>query len=160
VLEDGEVPLPVLPGVKSCSALAHVLAARAAVRRSATEAIRVFGGHVTEAVSANLIWLEAGRLRTPAADLPLYPGIVRERAIEAAAALGLSLEEGRWSPVDLRRAEAAALTGSVRGVEQIATLAGIELAAPPELRALADEVARARLTDAPPVPPGGEEDAI
>jgi len=159
VLEDGEVPVPALPGVKSCSALAHVLAARAAFRRSATEAIRVFGGHVTEAVSANLIWLEAGRLRTPAADLPLYPGIVRGRAIEAGAALGLSVEEGRWSPADLRRAEAAALMGSVRGVERIETLAGVELAAPPELRALADEVARARRADAPPVPPGAQEGA-
>ncbi len=159
VLDDGEVPPPVLPGVKSCSALPHVLAARAAARRSVPEAVRVLGGHVTEAVSANLFWLEAGRLRTPAADLPLYPGIVRGRAIEAAAELGLSLEEGRWSPRDLRRAEAAVLTGSIRGVERIEALAGVGLADPPELRALADEVARARRADAPPVPPGGEEDS-
>ena len=120
----------------------------------------MFGGHVTEAVSANLIWLEAGRLHTPAADLPLYPGVVRGRAIEAAAALGLCLEEGRWSPADLRRAEAAALTGSVRGVERIETLAGIELAVCPELRTLAEEVARARRADAPPVPTGVEGDAL
>jgi branched-subunit amino acid aminotransferase/4-amino-4-deoxychorismate lyase len=159
VLDDGEVPPPALPGVKSCSALAHVLAARAAARRTAPEAVRVFGGHVAEAVSANLFWIEAGRLRTPATDLPLYPGIVRARTIEAAGTLGLSIEEGRWSPADLGRADGAALTGSVRGVERIETLAGIELAGAPELQAVADEVARARRADATPVPPGEGEDA-
>lgn len=152
ILDDGEVPPPVLPAVKSCSALPHVLAARAAARRSAPDAVRVFGGHVTEAVSANLFWLDDGRLRTPAADLPLYPGIVRRRAIEAASALGLRLEEGRWGPEVLRRAGAAVLTGSVRGVEPVVALAGRDLAVAPEFRALADEVERARRADAPAVP--------
>jgi branched-subunit amino acid aminotransferase/4-amino-4-deoxychorismate lyase len=152
VLDDDEVPPPVLPRVKSCSALPHVLAARAAARRSAPEAIRVIGGHLTEAVSANLFWLEGGRLRTPEPGLPLYPGIVRERAIEAAAVLGIPLEEGRWGPSALRRAEAAVLTSSVRGMERVEELGGLPLGDPPGIRALASETARARGEEAPVLP--------
>lgn len=157
LLDDDEVPPAALPAIKSCSALPHVLAARAAGRRGVPEAIRVLGGLVTEAVSANLVWLEGGRLRTPEPGLPLYPGVVRERAIEAAAGLGLQLDEGRWAPDDLRRARAAVLTGSVRGVEPIAELAGAALQNAPELRALAAETERARAADAPSLAPGGPE---
>ncbi len=148
VLEDGAVPVPSLPALKSCSAVAHVLAGRAAARRGVPEIVRQHRGWITEGVAANLFWIRDGVVRTPSPDLPLYPGVVRERTIEVARSLGLAIEEGRWRPEELAAADGLAFTGSVRGVEPVVALDGRPLSTPPVLRELAAAVAAARAADA------------
>ena len=127
VLADGEVPPPAYPGVKSCSALAHVRCAAAAVRRGADEAVRVHGGALLEASAANLFWVAGDELRTPAASLPLYPGITRELVLEAARGLGWPVREAAFAPRELEAIDGAFLTNAVRGVEPIERLDGRSL---------------------------------
>lgn len=138
------LPPPALPGVKSCSALPAVLAAEAARRLGVHEVVRVDAGRLTEASSANLFWLRGGVLYTPAAELPLYAGVTRERTLEAAQEQGMQVREDRFPPSALADAEAVFLTNAVRGVEPVRRLDGRSLAWPAEARSLARGVATAR----------------
>jgi len=145
VLEAHEAPLPTLPHLKTCSALAAVVCEREARTLGADAGIRTLDGILLEAGSANLFWLRDARLFTPAADLPLYPGSVRERVIECALDAGLPVEEGVWGSDELRDAEVLLLTNGARGVELAGSIDGHALPEPPGLAlALADAVAARR----------------
>ena len=98
-----------------------------------------------EAASANVFWLRDTVLYTPASDLPLYAGSVRERTIECALDAGLPVEEGAWDAAELRDVDALLLTNAARGVEIAASVDGRPLPEPPELAlALAEAVAARR----------------
>lgn len=144
VLADGAVPAPALPAVKTCSALAHVLCAAEAARRGCEEALRVDGGRVLEAASANAFWHVRDELFTPAASLPLYPGCTRDRTIETARSAGWTVHEGAFSPSELDTVDAAFLTNAARGVEPVRELNGRPLEWPPALDELRTAVASAR----------------
>jgi len=145
VLDERDAPLPALPRLKSCSALAQVLCERAARAAGADTGIRTRDGLLLETGSANLFWLTDAGLHTPAADLPLYAGSVRERVIGCALDAGLPVEEGDYEPGTLDGAEALLLTNAARGVEIAASLDGRALPDPPEIAlALADAVAARR----------------
>lgn len=147
VLPDGEVPVPALPRVKSCSALAHVLCARAAADRGADEAVRVHRGRLVEAAAANLFWFEGGRLRTPAESLPVYPGVTRGVVLRAARRVGLSAEEGEFPPGALAAADGVFLSNAVRGIERVHRLDGRDSGWPEPLAALAEAVRDIRLAE-------------
>jgi len=136
VLDPGEVPVPALPRVKSCSSLAHVLCSAAATRRGCAEAVRTSAGHPLEAAASNLFWEADGELFTPSATLPLYPGVTREVALRVARSCGWTVHEGEFDASALARARAAFLTNAVRGMEPVAELEGRRLAWTPELESL------------------------
>jgi branched-subunit amino acid aminotransferase/4-amino-4-deoxychorismate lyase len=151
LLADGAVPLPSIPQVKSCSALPHVLAARQAGRLGVDEAIRVHGGCVVEGISSNLFFERGGRLYTPEPGLPLYPGILRQRVLEAAEEAGMEAIEGRWSADDLRECDGAFLTNSVRGLEVVARLEDRDMAATPLIERVSGAVRGLRDSEAIPI---------
>ncbi|MGW8282491.1 MAG: aminotransferase class IV [Gemmatimonadota bacterium] len=144
VLDRHVLPRPAIPHVKSCSAVAHVIAASAASSLGVEEAIRVYDGWVAEGVSANLFFELDDRLLTPEVSLPLYPGIVRQRVIEQAGILGIEVIEGRWTADELRACDGAFLTGSVRGVEHILALDDRPLAPTPLVESVARATSEAR----------------
>lgn len=145
VLDERDAPLPALPRLKTCSALAQVLCERAARTAGADTGIRTHGGLMLETGSANLFWLTDAGLHTPAADLSLYAGSVRERVIECALGAGLPVEEGDYSPDALNGVEGLLLTNAARGVEIASALEGRRLPDPPDVAlALADAVAARR----------------
>lgn len=147
-LREDEAPIPALPRWKTCSALAQVLCERAARARGADTGIRTLDGVALETGSANLFWLSDGTLYTPAAELPLYAGSVRERVIEAAVDAGLPVEEGEFRAGDLDRADAVVLTNGARGLEFAASLDGRGLPEPPAvLHLLGDAVLARRALD-------------
>ena len=152
ILEPGDAPVPALPAVKSCSAVAHVLCARAAAGRGVVEAVRTVGKNVLEASAANLFWIHDGVLCTPSASLPLYPGITRSVVLDVARDAGWEIREGEFDRAALARADSAFLTNAVRGVEPVAVLEGSPLEWPPELEALRESVHAARIEDGLPVP--------
>lgn len=151
VLEAGEAPVPALPGVKSCSALAHVMCARAARERGCAEAVRTAQGHVLEASASNVFWANGGELFTPSASLPLYPGITRSVVLETAQRSGWTVREGEFAPSDLRSCDGAFLTNAARGVEPIHSLGGADLAWPPALEELRRSVETARMEAGLPI---------
>jgi branched-chain amino acid aminotransferase len=152
ILEPDEAPVPALPSVKSCSAVAHVLCARAASRRGVEEAVRVAGEHVLEASASNLFWVHDGVLCTPAESLPVYPGITRSVVLEVAREGGWEIQEAEFDRAELRRADSAFLTNAVRGVEPVAVLEGSPLEWPPALEALRESVQAVRIEGGLPVP--------
>ena len=153
VLEPGEAPRPALPAVKSCSALAHVMCARAASRRGVAEALRTADGHLLEASASNLFWETDGVLVTPSDTLPLYPGVTRSVVAEVARRTGWTVREGEFGPAALRQAQGAFLTNAARGIEPITELDGVGLEWSPELESLRSAVATARLEAGVPVAP-------
>ncbi|MFW6039551.1 MAG: aminotransferase class IV [Gemmatimonadota bacterium] len=143
-LPEAESPLPALPRWKTCSALAQVQCERAARARGADTGVRTRDGLALETGSANLFWLADGRLFTPAAELPLYAGSVRERVIECASDAGLSVDEGEFGAGELDRADAVVLTNGARGLEFAASLDGRGLPEPSEVLHLLAEAVLAR----------------
>ena len=71
-------------------------------------------GQVLEAARANLWVLEGDRLRTPAADGRILPGVTRARLSALAPSLALQPHEGPLTPADLDDASAVFLTSSLR----------------------------------------------
>jgi len=152
VLDNGAVPRPSIAHIKTCSALSHVIAARQAARLGVHEVVRVYDGWLAEGISANLFFEFDGRLFTPEPGLPLYPGIVRQRVIEQAAALGIDVAEGRWTADELHACDGAFLTGSIRGVESVLRLDDRSLDSTSLIDAVSRATDEARWADAAPVP--------
>jgi branched-subunit amino acid aminotransferase/4-amino-4-deoxychorismate lyase len=153
VLEPDEAPVPSLPAVKSCSALAHVMCARAAARRGVAEAVRTSGGHLLEASASNLFWVADGVLCTPSASLPLYPGVTRAVVMAAAKQSGWTVRDGEFGRAALDGVGGAFLTNAVRGIEPVAEIDGVGLAWPPKLEELRTLVATIRHGAGLPVTP-------
>mgnify|MGYP001825661549 CR=1 FL=1 len=154
MLSAEEAPIPSLPAVKTCGALAHVLCAAAAERRGVHEAVRTAAGLLLEASASNLFWEADGELYTPSDSLPLYPGVTRSVVIREARRAGWIVHEGEFDPRVLESAGGAFLTNAVRGLEPIAELDGTPLDWPATLEALRATVEEARIEGGLPVADG------
>lgn len=91
-------------------------------------------GTALEASRGSVFAAGDGWLATPPTDGRILPGIARRRVIEVARAEGIEAREERLTVDDLRRGEVF-LAGSVRGVEPVRSLDGVELGAPGEVSA-------------------------
>jgi para-aminobenzoate synthetase / 4-amino-4-deoxychorismate lyase len=81
-------------------------------------------GTVLEAERANVFALRGDVLLTPPDDGSILPGIARARAIAAARELGIEVQELPIALDELCRADEIFLTGSIRGIEPVASVAG------------------------------------
>jgi branched-chain amino acid aminotransferase len=118
------------PTVKSGNYLVSVLAVAEARRRGAYEAILCDQvGRITEGGSSNFFVVRGGRLTTPPVSVGLLEGITRMKVIELCRGAGLSVDEQPLWPVDLKNADEALLTSSVRGVMPIVRVDGVPLGA-------------------------------
>jgi len=95
-------------------------------------------GAVLEASRANVFAVRGDALHTPPADGRILPGIARAAAIEVARERGIEVTEGRLTLADLRLADEAFLTGSVRGVEPVDSVDGVAL--PPVAAELSERI--------------------
>jgi branched-chain amino acid aminotransferase len=113
------------PAVKSGNYLNNILALAEAKRSGAHEAIMCNAeGHVVEGSTSNVFVVQGGRVRTPVLEDGLLDGITRGRVIELCAAAGFPCEETHLLPGDLRAADEAFLTSSIRGVLPITLVDG------------------------------------
>ncbi|MBL4632873.1 MAG: aminotransferase class IV [Kofleriaceae bacterium] len=120
------------PSVKSGNYLNNIMALAEARKSGDYEAIMCDrDGWVAEGSSSNLFIWQAGRLRTPSLSVGLLAGITRRRVLELATSRGLEVEEGRMRPQEIRDADEAFLTSSIRGILPISYVDG-EVIAPPE----------------------------
>ena len=109
--------------LKTLAYLDNVLAREEARARGADEAVMLNNrGEVACASAANLFWAREGRLFTPALGCGVLAGVVRGRAIAAAAGLGLEVVETAADPGALAGAEAVFLTNSLIGLRPVAAL--------------------------------------
>lgn len=91
-------------------------------------------GTALEASRGSVFAAGEGWLATPPTDGRILPSIARRQAIEVARSEGIEAREERLTVDDLRRGEVF-LAGSVRGVEPVRSLDGVELGPPGEISA-------------------------
>jgi para-aminobenzoate synthetase / 4-amino-4-deoxychorismate lyase len=91
-------------------------------------------GTALEASRGSVFAAREGRLATPPTDGRILPSIARRQAIEVARAEGIEAREEPLTVDDLRRGEVF-LAGSVRGVEPVSSLDGVEIGPPGEISA-------------------------
>ena len=105
------------PAIKSSNLLNNFLAWREAHRTGAAEAIMVNAeGHLTEGSSCNVFLVRGGHLATPPLESGILPGITRDVALTLARGAGVSAAETPVSPDDLRGADEAFLTSTLKGI--------------------------------------------
>ena len=93
-----------------------ILASQEAKGRGYDEALLTdMNGYVAEGPGANIFFEMDGRLYTPATG-NILPGITRATVFELCAELGIEVEEGSFTPHDLRRADAAFFCGTAAEV--------------------------------------------
>jgi para-aminobenzoate synthetase / 4-amino-4-deoxychorismate lyase len=92
-------------------------------------------GAVLEAARGSVFSVGEGRLTTPPTDGRILPSIARAQALKVARAEGIAARESRLTLDDLCRG-GLFLAGSVRGIEPVRTLDGVELPPPGEISSL------------------------
>ncbi len=111
---------PSLAGLKHLNRLEQVMARREWDDPAIAEGIMSdCGGSVIEGVSSNLFLMRSGRLLTPALDRCGVAGVMRACVIEAAAGLGIHLEETAISKKDLFAADGVFLTNALWGIRRV-----------------------------------------
>ena len=89
-------------------------------------------GWVAEGTVWNVFWWVGDRLRTPAEDVGILPGIGRARVLE----LGATGEQGRY-PRRALEGQSVFLSNAVRGIVPLASLDGVSVPADPRTAELA-----------------------
>lgn len=99
---------------KTVNYLNLLLAKREAVLRGADEALLLDEqGHVAEAATSNIFWIKEGIIYTPSLDLPILPGVTRQKVLDMSKDLGISAREGAYDPEALTGSSEAFLTNSL-----------------------------------------------
>jgi 4-amino-4-deoxychorismate lyase len=114
-----------LGGVKSTSYAVNMAAEAEARRRGADDAIFVDKtGIVLEGPVTNVWWRVGETLFTPSTELGVLPGVTRGVLLELAPAAGYRVEEGAYPLDDLRTADEAFTSSSVRELLPIVVVDG------------------------------------
>ena len=114
-----------LPGVKSTSYAVNMAAEAEAKRRGADDAVFLAdGGIVLEAPISNIWWRAGDMLFTPSVDAGVLAGVTRATILELAPAAGYRVSEGVFSVEELRAADEAFTSSSIREVIPVVELDG------------------------------------
>jgi 4-amino-4-deoxychorismate lyase len=118
-----------LGGVKSTSYAVNMAAEAEARARGADDAVFVRDdGVVLEGPVTNVWWRRGSTLFTPSLDLGVLAGVTRDALLELAPAQGYEVREGRFPLADLRDADEAFTSSSVRELMPIVALDGKPIA--------------------------------
>jgi len=113
------------PSVKSGNYLNNILALAEARRSGAYEAVMCDrDGFVAEGSTSNLFAVIRGAVCTPPVETGILDGITRAKVLEICAQKDIPVREQPMRPEDLRGADEAFLTASIRGVLPIRSVDG------------------------------------
>lgn len=117
------------PSAKTGNYLNNALALIESRRAAADDAVMLNGdGFVTEATTANVFWVKGGEVRTPSLDCGILAGITRTLLIWAMRQDRIDVVEGKFPASELRSADEAFLTGTIRGVSPVVRVDGRPIA--------------------------------
>jgi len=120
-----EPPGWLLPGVKSTSYAVNMAAEAEAQRRGADDAVFLAaGGVVLEAPISNIWWRLGETLFTPSVDVGVLAGVTRATILELAPEAGFAVSEGAFPVEELRGADEAFTSSSIREVLPVVALDG------------------------------------
>jgi branched-chain amino acid aminotransferase len=112
-------------GLKTVAYTDAILALIEARRAGADEVLFLdTAGHCSEASASNLFAVIGGTLATPPTSCAALPGITRGAVIEMAAELGVTVDERPFGLDELRDADEAFLTSSLRGIAPFVRVGG------------------------------------
>jgi branched-subunit amino acid aminotransferase/4-amino-4-deoxychorismate lyase len=132
-----------LPGVKSTSYAVNMAAEAEAQRRDADDAVFVDGdGIVLEGPVTNVWWRRGDRLLTPSLDLGILAGVTRATVMDLARGRW-NVVEGRFGADELKGADEAFTSSSVRELMPIAAVDGERLPLGPAASELQEALRRA-----------------
>ena len=116
-----------LPGVKSTSYAVNMAAEAEAKRRGADDAVFVDAAEVVlEGPVTNVWWRRGETLYTPSLDLGILAGVTRAALFELVGERW-RIEEGRFTADELRAADEAFTSSSVREVMPVVEVDGVRL---------------------------------
>src|SRR5882672_116039 len=110
--------------IKSVSLLANVLLRQLACDESATEAILLRDGQLTDASASSVHVVIGGELRTPPNSWKLLPGTTRGVIEEIAGQAGVKWRAASVSEAELRGADEILLGAATREIQPVTTLDG------------------------------------
>jgi D-alanine transaminase len=110
--------------IKSTSLLPNVLMRQEAKEASASEAIFIRDGELTEGTATNVFVVEGDRVRTPAKSAHILGGITRDVVIELMGVAGIPCLEEPVSESALRSAGEIWVTSSTKEVTPVVRLDG------------------------------------
>lgn len=106
-----------LAAYKTCNKLPQILARAEAEAAGADEALLLnTEGHLAEASSANLFWIENGSVATPPLVSGALAGVTRAVTLELCQVLGVPARERNARPEVLRQAQGVFLTLTSAGI--------------------------------------------
>ena len=121
-----------LTGLKTTSYGENVVALKYAKDRGAGEAIFAnTRGDLCEGTATNIFAVFDGRLITPPLSVGCLAGVTRAVAIEVCAREGVEISEVTVPLTDLEKADEAFLTSSLRNVQAVQSVNGVDLAHAP-----------------------------
>lgn len=113
------------PSAKTGNYLNNALALIESRRAAADDAVMLnCDGFLTEATTANAFWVKGGEVRTPSLDCGILAGITRTLLIWAMRQDGIDVVEGKFPASEIRTADEAFLTGTIRGVSPVVRVDG------------------------------------
>lgn len=113
------------PGIKTGNYLNNILAIMEAGRLGAKDALMLSSsGYLTECTTSNIFLVQEERILTPSIECGILPGITRQKIIHLARENGLTVEEGRWPPEVLEKADELFITGTLKKVMPVTKLDG------------------------------------
>lgn len=125
--------------IKSASKLLNVVARAEAEARGADEALlENTDGHVAEAASSNLFWIEGGTVCTPPLDAGALEGVSRGLVLEICRGLKIPLELRRASTSTVAKSDGVFLSNSGFGLMEVVSIDGKPVNRSPLLARLAE----------------------
>lgn len=105
------------PAIKSSNLLNNILAWQEARQLGVYEPILLNAGErLAEGASSNLFLVREGRLLTPPLEAGILQGITRDLVLDLARRDGLPVSEETLAAEDLRRADEAFITSTLKGI--------------------------------------------
>ena len=115
-LTDSSLP----PGAKTGNYLINLMALARAKHKGSYEAILIDGnGKVAEGTTCNIFIVKNNKVLTPSLDTGILAGITRSIVIDLCKRWGIAFEEKDLYPQDLKEADEAFLTSTIRDVMPI-----------------------------------------
>jgi branched-chain amino acid aminotransferase len=131
------VPSTAVPATAKTHNYLDGILARLELDPGAEEALRLdSAGAVTEGAASNLFFVDDGVLKTPSTEGDLLPGVTRSVVLDIADREPFPVEEGRYDPETVRRADEAFLTNTTWEVRPVTTIDGRSLETGPITRLL------------------------
>ena len=113
------------PGIKTGNYLNNILAIMEANRLGAKDALMLSpSGYLTECTTSNIFLVQGERILTPSLECGILAGITRQKIIDLAQENGFAVEEGRWPPEALEKADELFITGTLKKVMPVTKLDG------------------------------------